>query len=414
MHKNFFNKNVLVLVAGTALSQAIPVAISPILTRLYAPEDFGLLALYVAIFNILGSVANARYEQAILLPEKEADAINLTAVSIIISFIFSVMLFIIVFLFNKPITAMLGNNDISIWLYFMPITVFLIGIFTALTQLNVRMKRYKVIATSNVVKSVTLATIQVLVGFIVSGAVGLISGQIVSQAFGNLKLAKTLFEKRFLSVFNRKDCILLLKRYSRFFKYSVWATLLNNLSRNLVQIIISIMYSTKTLGYYSLVERILVTPSAVIGSSISQVFMQQVNEEKNTTGSAKGVFRSTFKKLLLISIIVFGILTFVVEELVALVFGEEWRIVGKYAKIMMPLFFIRFIVSPLTVINNVFEKQNVDFLWQVVYLIIITLIYLILYIFKLSVVDFFYLLSFLVSLYYLMQLVQLYIASKGR
>jgi len=39
---------------GTTIAQAIPIAISPILTRLYTPEDFGVFALFIAITSIFG------------------------------------------------------------------------------------------------------------------------------------------------------------------------------------------------------------------------------------------------------------------------------------------------------------------------------------------------------------------------
>ncbi len=38
--KSEFSKNVLTLMTGTTIAQAIPIAISPILTRIYTPEDF--------------------------------------------------------------------------------------------------------------------------------------------------------------------------------------------------------------------------------------------------------------------------------------------------------------------------------------------------------------------------------------
>ena len=49
-----FNKHVLILLTGTTVAQSIPVAISPLLTRIYTPEDFGLFALFVAITAIFG------------------------------------------------------------------------------------------------------------------------------------------------------------------------------------------------------------------------------------------------------------------------------------------------------------------------------------------------------------------------
>ena len=51
--KSSFTRNVLTLMSGTTIAQAIPLAISPILTRIYSPEDFGVLALFNTICVIL-------------------------------------------------------------------------------------------------------------------------------------------------------------------------------------------------------------------------------------------------------------------------------------------------------------------------------------------------------------------------
>ena len=64
-----FSRNVLTLVTGTTLAQAIPVLISPILTRLYSPEDFGVYAIYFSVLMITSVVATGKYEMAIVLPK---------------------------------------------------------------------------------------------------------------------------------------------------------------------------------------------------------------------------------------------------------------------------------------------------------------------------------------------------------
>ncbi|MDT2264523.1 hypothetical protein P7H12_14360 [Paenibacillus larvae] len=54
-----FVKQVSVLAGGTAFSQLLLVAASPVLTRLYTPEQFGVLSVYVAllsIFTVIGSL----------------------------------------------------------------------------------------------------------------------------------------------------------------------------------------------------------------------------------------------------------------------------------------------------------------------------------------------------------------------
>ena len=123
-----FSRNVFALMTGTTIAQAIPIAISPILTRIYTPEDFGVFALYMAIASILSVIATGRYELAIMLPKKDEDAINIAALSIIISFFVSFVSLLIVFVFNAQITNLLGNPEISNWLYFIPLTVLLTGV----------------------------------------------------------------------------------------------------------------------------------------------------------------------------------------------------------------------------------------------------------------------------------------------
>ena len=83
--KSKFSKNVITLITGTALAQAVPIAITPILTRLYTPEDFGVFAVYMALSSILVVLVTGRYELAIVVPQKDEDAINIVALSVVLS-----------------------------------------------------------------------------------------------------------------------------------------------------------------------------------------------------------------------------------------------------------------------------------------------------------------------------------------
>ena len=86
---------------GTTLSQMIPIVISPILTRIYNPEDFGIYAIFLAIITILGSIISGRYELAIMLPKSDEDAINIFALGLIITFILTLLSIMILFIFQS-------------------------------------------------------------------------------------------------------------------------------------------------------------------------------------------------------------------------------------------------------------------------------------------------------------------------
>lgn len=356
-----FVKNVITLVTGTTIGQAIPIAISPVLTRLYTPDEFGVYALFLSVIAIFGSISTARYEQAIMLPEGNEDAINIFTLGLFISIIFSLLSLVLVILFNPFFTRVLGNDDISLWLYFAPLVIFLVGLFNLLTHFNIRTGEFKDLAKASVIKSVVLSAFQLVLGFLKYGAAGLISGQILSQLSSNLKLVLNVIkDKVLLSHISIKNIKTQAKRYKRFPLFSIWAVLANKLSLNLNNILISTIFSLSTLGIYTLVQKVLGIPTTLIGTSISQVFLKHAAEERNTNGNSINSFKYTLKKLFVIGLPIFLLIFFVIEHLFVVVFGEEWRIGGLYAKILVPLFFVRFLSSTLSPVLSVYEKQKVE------------------------------------------------------
>jgi len=172
----------------------------------------------------------------------------------------------------------------------------------------------------------------------------------------------------------------------------------------MVKILISYVYSVKTLGFYFLPDKILGMPSALISKSIGEVFFQEASNEKAKTGSAKKTFTSTIKKLFTISFIIFFTLFFVIEELFIFVFGENWSKSGTYAKILLPLFFIRFFVSPLTSMNVIFNKNHVGMYWQFMLLFIQIIIISIAFYYKFSIELYLHIMVIIVGFHYLLLL----------
>jgi len=408
--KSDFSRNVLTLMTGTTIAQAIPIAISPILTRIYTPEDFGVFALFFALTMIFGSIVNGRYELAIILPSEDEDAINIAALGIIIAAVISTVLFILILFFSQEIMSLLNNKDIYTWLYLLPISVFLIGLFNVLNYFNTRMKYYKDLSKALIYKSLVLTVIQLSIGFIYQGATGLISGLIISNFFGNMKLSKNIIQnKKLISSLSIIKMKTLAKRYINFPQFSIWAALSSTSSQHLTSILISSFFNIATLGFYSLSEKVMGVPSALIGRSIGQVYFQHGSEEKQMTGKSIAAFKSTIIKLVIFALPFFGILFFVVEDLFAIIFGKSWRIAGQYAKILLPLFLVRFIVSPLTLTAIIYEKNILDLLFQVCLLLII--IFLI--VLSDNIETFLILFSSIISLYYLIYLFIMYNLSKS-
>ena len=80
-----FIKSILTLVTGSSIAQAITLLVTPILSRIYSPADFGVFTFFMAIVGAFALIATLRYEIAIMLPKKDQEAVNIVSLSLIIN-----------------------------------------------------------------------------------------------------------------------------------------------------------------------------------------------------------------------------------------------------------------------------------------------------------------------------------------
>jgi O-antigen/teichoic acid export membrane protein len=250
--KSAFIRNVLTLMTGTTIAQAIPIAISPILTRIYTPEDFGIFALYMSIASLVAVLATGRYELAIMLPKKNEDAVNIIALSVIITFLVSIISLLIVFVFNTQITALLGNTEVSAWLYFIPITVFTTGIYQSFNYWSNRKKQYKRLAVSRVIKSGSTAGTNLGMGFGGFGSSGLILGSIFGQGMATLILVKMVWgeDSKLIGYVSKLKMFALLKKHKKLPFLNLPNALIDGVRLSGINILISKFFATATLGQF--------------------------------------------------------------------------------------------------------------------------------------------------------------------
>ena len=60
----------------------------------------------------------------------------------------------------------------------------------------------------------------------------------------------------------------------------------------------------------------------------------------------------------MVALPIFGILYIVIPGLFAFVFGEEWRVAGEYSRILIPYLFMNFLISPISSIPIILNKQK--------------------------------------------------------
>jgi hypothetical protein len=115
-----FASDVLKIVSGTTIAQIIVMLSSPILTRLYGPEAFGILGIFSSITTIIGVVACMSLNYAILLPKEDEEAVNLLGMSFIIVAIVTSLTLPIVYFGGDLIAGLLGAPELGPCLILVP------------------------------------------------------------------------------------------------------------------------------------------------------------------------------------------------------------------------------------------------------------------------------------------------------
>ncbi|AXT61836.1 translocase [Aquimarina sp. AD10] len=370
--KSKFTRNIITLVTGTALAQSIPIALSPILTRIYTPEDFGILATYMSLAAVISVVVSLKYDVAIIIPEKDEDSAGITVLSIVIAFVMSTIIFLIIFFFNQELAVFLveKNDDVQVfskWLYFIPLSVLFMGIFNAISFWFNRKTLYKRMATSKVINTAGLTGTQIGTGVLGYTPIGLLLGFVSGRIFSVLYLVNKLRRDND-SVFakvTRNSMVLLMKRYKRFPYFTLPAEFINVVSNQLPIFVIGKFFGGAILGNYSLMERVLNAPISLLGRSVLDVFKQRASEDYVKYGNCKDIFIKTLKTLMLLSIFPTILLFFLSPFIFGFIFGKEWSMAGEFAQIFSILFFFKFTASPLSYMFNIAEKQHYDMFWQI-------------------------------------------------
>jgi O-antigen/teichoic acid export membrane protein len=378
--KNFKNKyltgksftaNVLTLTTGTAVAQAITIVATPILVRIYTPKDFGLLAVLTTITGTVSIVASWRYETAIVLPERDEDAVNLLVLCILIALGMSGLSLLVIALFHQPIAFWLKEPELELWLWTVPPSLLLLGLYQALSYWSTRKQDFNWLAISRVSQFTVAIVSQVGIGLLAkSGAIGLVSGQIFGQFVGTAVLAGQIWQNyqvQLTKVVNWEGIKSQAKRFKKFPIYTSLPSLLDSLAVVMPVLFFTNVFGATTTGYFSLATRIINLPSSLISASVSQAILPRLALDKAQTGTTAPLVEKVLNKLIILALSLFIVMQFS-PLLFQIVLGKTWIIAGIYAKIMAAAVTMRFVVSPLSVVLIAYEKQEMLAYWQFAYM----------------------------------------------
>ena len=373
LRQSSFLKNILVVMSGTAVAQVIGYALSPVISRLFTPEDFGIFGSFTAVAGIIGALITLDYSQALMLPKEKSEAINLFCLSIISTIQISFLVAVFSLLKPSIFFSLTKTKGISFLLLFI-LTLITTGVNSGFQAWAVRSKEFKRTSASQVIRSIGSSSSRIIFGIFKSGGPGLIISNFLANVMASLNLIQVVIPD--LRSF-RKDISLtkikfLAKEYIDFPLYSASQNFVNAISSGLPVLLITKFYGLSGAGAYAFGISILQAPMSLVLTALRQVLFQKACEFQH---EGKGIFLLYIRTVLVLFSIAFVpslILIIWAPQIFAFIFGARWHLAGILARSLIIWMLFAFCNLPAVIFSRIIRIQRFVFFYDLILLAVRT------------------------------------------
>lgn len=366
LRRNEFARNVAVLASGTAIAQCITVISTPVLTRLYAPAEYGVLALFMAIVTSVTPAICGRFELTVVVAKSETHARQLLAIALIVASFLSAASLVIILIFWNPLVALLDASRLGLWLTLAPIAIFLNGNIQSLKYYANRLREYTVISKSTLLQAIVGVVATIAFGVLEFGVNGLLLGAFLGLSstalWLNVRYRKDICRQGL--VLGRRT-LLLIQKYRDFPIYNATTTLLSAIHLALPVFFLTHYFTEAIVGYYGLILQVAQAPLSFLSSAVSRVHLKKVADLVHQNAPVRPYLARLSLGLTALATPFALLLVAIAPGLFASLFGEGWRDAGVYMQILIPGFALRFVVSTVSTALAATGNNRLGAVWKV-------------------------------------------------
>lgn len=354
---------------GTAVAQAIGFTLTPLISRLFSPSDFGVFGSFNSVAGIISAGATLQYTQAIMLPKKKEDAAHLFFVSCICTFAVAFLCLLCCIIIPRTLHGLMKTSGVGA-LILLVAAITVTGLNEACQAWCIRIKAFKHTSGSQVIRSLSSSGTQIGFGYLKAGALGLIVSSILADIVASFNLALVVFRERSALDLNVRWQRMkqLAKEYRDFPMYSASMNLLNALSLGLPVLMLSHFYGIAVAGAYAFGMRILSVPMGFVLTALRQVLFQKAAEAHNDGDRLMPLYVKITVGLFVLAILPSLVIIVWGPSLFVMVFGAQWRMAGEFTRSLMVWMMFMFCNLPAVLFARIIRIQQKMFIFDLIVL----------------------------------------------
>lgn len=363
-------KNTARLFSANVIAQALGLIVYPILTRMYTPDAFGALGVFVGIGSVLVLLATAEYQYAIVLPRRERDARAAAKIALLLMCAATAILLLLSPLLSAPVSRWFNAPSLAKWLWMLPFFVIGSGLWNVLSHYYIRANRFAWISRYKVIQSLMQVGFKTGLGALGFTASGLLISSVLAPCLAGLYtlLRHARSFCRHLIPITYVEMRETAYAYRYFPIYSTPRGLVNSLSVALPALLLTRYFGLAEAGFFTMAVTISSMPISMIVGSVQQVLFNEASCLVNARQSLRVLRRLNMYTLLLI-VPCFVLLWFVLPQLTAWLLGTEWEVSGRYIRWMLPWLLMTCLNGPICFVADIFMKQKIGLFYEILLLL---------------------------------------------
>ena len=368
-----FIRNSGTLLTGNVVAQGLAFLAYLLLLRLFTPDDFGLCNVFFSYTEVLIILSTCKYEMAIVVAPDDNEASLLARLAFRLNALLTLLLFAVAAV--MALTGVTLSNLPAILLLLLPLLVYFTGTYRIYVFLCNRHKEYRALALGEVV-SVSGGTVtRILFGLLAPmlnlfHTIGLPLGSVLGKMAGHAYLHHVVCRKNHYYHPTAAPLRPIARKYINFARYVMPRELVSSFSANLPLMWLSLYFDKPLLGLFSLALTFTQRPAGILANTFEKVLYQSSSV---TVQQQLPLRRNILRFALLLGVGVAAVAAVVflfAEPLFVLLFGGQWVGTGYYVRCLLPWMSILVISNSLSFISSIFGTQRVDFILQVVQLLL--------------------------------------------
>lgn len=347
-----YAKKFLAITLSNILVQVISVAGFVFIARLYPVPEVGEYVTYIAYTAIISIVSTGYYEQALFVEKRARFARLLKTMPVFVSIVVSLGCWIVLIILGVKFA------------FYIAISVISAGLTKTASNINITKNKLIWISMANLISAPLVPSLIILaaVWFVADAdymvAIQALSSLAISSIYYYVSVSREEMGKAASLKCWWLNNLALFRRYKGFAAYSMFGELAGTASARLPIVIATSFFGTAMAAFYGVALRVMLTPVAVLSSTISQIFLQKIHENKtNGVSSLKQFWLIFWSLFFLVGGVLIAGLPFV-EPIIVLLFTDKYLVVARIIELMLPYVFVLLVIAPLTSIFTVFEKQH--------------------------------------------------------